>query len=148
LIEVNGDGAKRLAGFAEAKLEGEERGCQFAGDGDGLAFEIGDFRGLASDDHRSVLIAHAAAATCEGITVCHVGIGVDRDRGNLQLAAASPLVESLDVLKDVLEPVWAGVQQVLGKPVEHEGVIGVWGMAEAEELFLHKIASGNQEGEV
>ncbi len=41
------------------------------------------------------------------------------------------LIEGLDVLEDVLELVGAGVDQVFGQAVEHEGVVGVGGVAEA-----------------
>ena len=44
---MDGDGLEGLAGFAEAELEGEEGGGEFAGDGDGLAFQIGDLGGMA-----------------------------------------------------------------------------------------------------
>ena len=44
---------------------------------------------LAGDDHRAVLVAHAAAATGQGVFVGDVGIGVDGDGGDLQLALAS-----------------------------------------------------------
>ena len=113
-----------------------------------LPLRIRDFRRLASDNHRPVLIPHAAAAIRKGITIGHVWIRVYRDGGDFQFPVPSPLVQRLDVLENMLEPVSAGIQQAFGKPVKHEGVIGVRGMAEAKMLCFHKIASERPEHEV
>jgi hypothetical protein len=38
----------------------------------------------------------------------------------------------------MLEGVGAGVEKVFCQAIEHEGVVGVGGMAEAKELFFHR----------
>ena len=100
--------------------------------------QIRDFRRLAGDDHGAVFVAHAAAATGQGVFVGHIRIGVNGDGGDFQFAGSGPLVQGLDVLQHVLELIRAAVQQVLGQAVEHEGVVRIRGMSEAEELFWHR----------
>ncbi len=88
----------------------------------------------ARDDHRPVAVAHARAAGQQRVLVEHVGVGVDRDRGDVQFAARRALVQRLDVLQDVLEPPAAGLDFVLRERVKHERVVGIGRVAERQEL--------------
>ena len=58
---------------------------------------------VAGDDHRAVAVAHAAAAWAEGVLVEQMGVGVDADGRDFQLAAQGPAIERLDVLQLVAE---------------------------------------------
>jgi len=49
-------------------------------------------------DHRSVTIAHAGPARQQCILPADIGIGMNANRRNIQLAPCRALVESLDVL--------------------------------------------------
>jgi hypothetical protein len=120
--------------FAERQLEREEGGGEDAGDGDRLALEFGQFHRVGGNDHGAVLVSHGRPAAHQRVLVGDVRIGVDRDGRDFELALATARVERLDVLEDVLEPVGALGDEVLGHPVEHEGIVGVRGVAKAEEL--------------
>ena len=51
------------------------------------------------DEPRAVPVAHRRAVREQGVLVGEVGVGVDRDGGDLELAAQRALVERLDVLQ-------------------------------------------------
>ena len=82
--------------------------------------------------HGAVTVAHAAARGQERVFVEQVGVGVDRDGRDVQLAAHGPLVERLDVLENVLEAVLAGFDLVVGECPEHEGVVGIGTVAQRQ----------------
>ena len=108
LVELTTSYSNASPAFAQAKLQGEERGGQLAGDGDRLAAEVAP----ASCGSRVTTIGPylspmLRAAARQGVLVGDVGVGVDGDGGDLQLALHRPLVERLDVLQDVLEAVAA-----------------------------------------
>ena len=130
-------GSVQRASFAECELEGEEGGGELAWDGDGLARQVVEGHGAWGDEDGAVLVAHAGPAAGEGVLIGDIGVGVDGDGGDFKLAFDGALVEGLDVLEDVLEAVGAGGDFALGQGVEHEGVVGVGGVAEAEEHFVH-----------
>src|SRR5262249_50912690 len=50
-----------------------------------------------------------------------------------QLAAQRPAIQRLDVLQLVAEAELARVNLVVGQGVEHEGVVGVWAVADGDE---------------
>ena len=58
-----------------------------AGHGDAQSCQLVDRQRPAGDDHRAIAIAHAAAARQQGVLVEQMGVGVDADGRDLQLAA-------------------------------------------------------------
>ena len=130
LVERHDDVLKVLA---QAHAEGEKRGGQRAGHGDRLAAERIERDGLAGDDHRPVVVAHAGAAGAEDVLVGQVGVGVQADGGQLQLALEGPAVERFDIDQLVRELEIAGVDLVVRQGVEHEGVVGIGAVADADE---------------
>ena len=140
LIEGDDDGGEGFGGFSEAELEGEEGGGELAGDGDGASGVFQGVEGSAGtcDEHGAVAVAHRAADAGEGVTIGDVGIGVDGDGGDFEFGVAGALVECLDVLEDVLKAIWPGGDEVLRQGVKHEGVVGVWGMAELKKHGVHR----------
>ena len=59
---------------------------------------------------------------------------MDAHGRQVEVALDGPAVERLDIDQFVLEPVSAGRDLVLGQGVEHEGVVGVGAVADADEL--------------
>ena len=130
--------------FAEIKLQRQVCARHPARDRDRPVSEPGaDFfvrrigaRTFASggDHHGAVAIAHAGAAGQKGIPVAHIGKGVNRDRGNVQLAAKRSLVQRLNIFEPMLEAITAQVDLVFRHRVKHEGVIRVGRMAQGENF--------------
>jgi hypothetical protein len=71
----------------------------------------------------------------QGVLVEQVGVGVDADGGDLKLAVEGAAVERLDVLQLVAKVAVPGVELVVGQGVEHEGVVGVRAVADADQLW-------------
>ena len=128
---------------AQAEPQGEERAGQRARHGDRLRLERVDRLRLAGDDHRAVAVAHARAARAEHVLVVQEGVGVDADRGQLQLALERAAVERLDVDQLVRELVVAGVDLVVRQGVEHEGVVRVGAVADADQLLGQLLGSSH-----
>ena len=66
----------------------------------------------------------------------HVGVGVDRNRRDVQLAAHRAFVQRLDVLEPMLETVTAQVDLVLRHRVKHERVVRIGRMSEREDRVI------------
>ena len=118
---------------SQAQPQGQVGGGQRAGHGDRRRGQLGQRPRPAGDDHRAVAVAHARPARAEHVAVGQMGVGVQADGRQFQLAAEGPAVERLDIDQLVLEAVAAGVDLALGQGVEHEGVVGVGAMAHADE---------------
>ena len=71
------------------------------------------------------------------------GVGVDAQRGELQLGPERAAVERLDVDQLVRELVLAGVDLVLRQGVEHEGVVRVGAMADADQFLGQLLGSSH-----
>ena len=114
-----------LALFAEPKLQREERARHCARHGDPQRGDRLFRERLARHQHWAIAVAHARAAGQQGVLVAHMRVGMDADRRDVQLAAAGPLVQRLDVLQDVLKIVAAVIDQSLGQAVKHERIVRV-----------------------
>jgi hypothetical protein len=68
----------------------------------------------------------------EEIPLLDKGIGVKGNRGYLEPARESPLVQSLDVTENVLELKAACVDCAGPEPPEHEGIVGIGAMTETD----------------
>ena len=68
---------------------------------------------------------------------------MEADGGELQLPSQRPAIERLDVGQLMLEAVLARVDFVAGQGVEHEGVVGVGAVADADQLpgYVHGLSS-------
>ena len=79
-----------------------------------------------------VAVAHGGARAEERVVAPEIGVGVDRDRGHLELRAAGALVERLDIRQLVHVAQVAGVDLALRQRVEHERVVGVGAVGDAD----------------
>src|SRR5439155_17373275 len=88
---------------------------------------------LARDDDRAVAGAHARAVREQHVMVLHEGICVQREGSYFEPSLERPLVERLDVAQDVLELEAAGVDRAFGQGPEHERVVRIGTVAEADQ---------------
>ena len=63
-----------------------------------------------------------------------MGVGVDADRRDVELAAGGAFVKGLDVLQDVFEAHPGRWDQVLRQAVKHEGIIGIRTVTQGKRL--------------
>ncbi len=136
-VEWHHDKIKVFRRFAEPQLQGQES----AGHGPRHRdfFPQDFFPGPAPfcDQHWTVTVAHAGAAREQRVLAGHMRIGMDADGGDVQFAAQGTLVQSLDVLQDVLETIAPHRDQVLRQRVKHERIVRVGRMAKRERLLIH-----------
>ena len=93
-----------------------------------------DVMRLAGDDHRAVLVAHAAPGRQQRVLVEQVRVGVDADGRDFEFALQRPAIERLDVLQFVDELQVARGDLVVRQGVEHEGVVRVRAVPDADQL--------------
>ncbi len=93
LIEGDDDVVELFLGHAEEELELEERAGHEAGNGDLFGEEFLARELALADDHGAVAVAHAGAVGEERVVLEDVGVGVDGDRGDVELGAGGALVE-------------------------------------------------------
>ena len=84
------------------------------------------------DDDGSVPRAHARAVRQQDVPVLHERVGRERDRRHIEARLQRPLVQRLDVLGDELELESAVVDRALREGPEHERVVGVRAVADAD----------------
>ena len=65
-------------------------------------------------------------------------ISVQAERGELQLAGEGAAVERFDIDQLVDELVGTGVDLAVGQAMEHERIVRIRAMADANELFGHE----------
>ena len=87
------------------------------------------------NDHRTVAVAHAGAARAENVAVAQVGVGVNAHGRQFQLALEGAAIERLDVDQFVREAIAARIDFALGQGIEHEGVVGIGTVADADEHY-------------
>src|SRR5229473_7855099 len=66
-----------------------------------------------------------------------MGVGMNADRGNLELAAQSPAIQSLDILEFVKKTQLARIELIVGQRVKHEGIVRIGTMADGNQAFGH-----------
>ena len=89
--------------------------------------------GSLRDEDGAVALPHRGAGIHHPVLVVDQHVGSRGHRGHLELAGARPAVEGLDVFQHVLDldarhPHLAG-----GERVEHERVVGIGAVADANE---------------
>ena len=125
---------------ADGQAQDEEGRRHPAGHGDlDLAELVGRER-TARDHDRPVARAHARAVREQDVAVLDERVRVDGDRGRLEPALERPLVQRLDVGEDVLELEAAWVDPARRQRPEHEGVVGIRAVAEADEHERRRLA--------
>ena len=87
---------------------------------------------LARDEDRPVALPHRRAGIHHAVLLVHQRVGRGGHRRHLELAGAGAPVERLDVLEHVLDLDVAGLHLARGERVEHEGVVGVRAVADAD----------------
>ena len=117
---------------ADRHAEHEERRRHASGHRDLEVGEVVQRERLARNDDGAVAGAHARAVRQEDVAVLNEGVGVKGDRRRLQAPFERPLVQRLDVAEHMLELEAARVDAAGGKPPEHEGVVGVRAVSEAD----------------
>ena len=88
--------------------------------------------GLARHQQRPVAVADRAAARHERVAVGHERVGVERDRRDLVAALLRVAVERLDVGEHVAHLEVAGGDAASGEAVEHERVVAVGAVGDAD----------------
>ena len=132
LVEGDGDGLD----LGSEELEGEVRRGEGAGDRDAGLPDVVEGELAGGDDHGAVALAHAAAAGHDGVVVLEIGVGVEGDGGDVvEGFVDGAVVEGLDVGEGVGELEAGDAHLVGGETVEHEGVVGVGGMGDADLLY-------------
>jgi hypothetical protein len=117
------------------ELEGEVGGSKGAWDGDAGLLDLrqGEFAG--GDDHGTVAFTDAATAGHQGVVVLQVGVGVERDGGDVvEGLIDGAVVEGFYVGEGVGEFVARDTHLVSGEAIEHEGVVGIGAMGDADLL--------------
>ena len=136
LIERNDDEIELAARLSQPKLEGQKRTGHRAGNGNGLPQNLLPRERGRRDEHGPVAISHARPARQQRIAVADVGVGMNADGRNIQLAAGRSLVEGLDVLENVLELETASRDETASQRVKHEGIVRIRGVAK-RHCFFH-----------
>ena len=126
-------GDQRVVDPADGELQLQEGAGQPAGDRDPEARQRGRVEVAAGHDDRPVALAHRGPVGQQAVAIREVRVGVDGQRRDLEAALARPVVEGLDVAQHVLEAEAVGRDQLLGQRVEHEGVVGVGAVPEADQ---------------
>ena len=80
---------------------------------------------MFSDNDRPVSIAHARPARQQRVVLSHVRIRMNRDGGDMQLAAPRPLIQRLNIFQGMVEPITTEVDFILRHRIEHERVIRI-----------------------
>jgi len=62
---------------------------------------------------------------------------MDADGADIQLPSGGPLIERLDILKDMLEFKTMAWNEIFGQCIEHEGIIWVRGVSESNCFGIH-----------
>ena len=115
------------------ELEGEVGGGEGAGYGDAGLLDLRQAELAAGDDHGAVAFTDAAAACHEGVVVLQVWVGVEGDGGDVvEGLVDGAVIEGLDVGEGVGELVAGDSDLVGGEAVEHEGVVGVGAVGDAD----------------
>ena len=91
-------------------------------------------RGSERNQPRSVSVAHRGAARQQPIALGEIGVGVDRNRGNLELTAQRALIERFDVGELVQVAELPGIELALGERIKHERVVGIGTVADTYGL--------------
>lgn len=125
LIEGNNDKLDFGGGQLQPKLQSEKRAGHRPRDSDSRPCHFGAAEQFFGDQHRAVTIAHARTARQQCILAADISIGVDANGGDIQFAARGALVQSLDVLKDMLELIAMSRNQPLSEAIKHECIIGI-----------------------
>src|SRR6266699_2982757 len=111
------------------------------------------------DNNWTVSVAHARAAGKQRVIAEDVCVRVNRDGGNMQLAAPRSLVQRLNVFQAMVEPITAEIDFVLRHRIEHERIIRIGRMTKGKALSalsgaamhesfrrVHKFYAGSRAG--
>src|SRR5262249_39115352 len=122
--------------FSQAQAQREVGSCQGSGDGNGSAAERLDRSRLAGDDHGAGSVGHARAARAQDVLVSQVGVSMQAECRQFEFARKGPPVERFDIDKLMFKTVWSAVDLIFGESVEHEGIVRVRAVPDANELFF------------
>ncbi len=120
-------------GAPEVHREHEERGRHPARHRDLRLQELLARERLGRDDDGAVPRAHARAVRQEDVAVLDERVGVERERAHLEPPLERPLVQGLDVAEHVLELEVPGFDEPLRERPEHERVVGIRAVSEADQ---------------
>ena len=116
---------------------GEKRGGGAgAGDRHPAARQVGEFARFAAHHHRAVALAHAGPGGHDPVVAADGEVGVGGDRGDREFGALRAVVQALDVFQDMLDLVVADADGALGQRAEHEGVVGVRAVPDAQDAVV------------
>ena len=124
----------------------QKRGCQFAGHGHEPSRErtlcIVFWRGCARDEARAIAVADTRAMREQGVAIGEIRVGVQRDRGDLELAGQRAPIQRLDVGELVRVATATGVDLPARHCPEHEGIVGVGTVGDANDTGIREAGNG------
>jgi hypothetical protein len=118
--------------IADVHAQEQRRRGVAARDRDDLVGDVLPVHGLAADQDGAIAFAHRRAWIHHAIPVVDHRVGRRRDCRHLELRGARAAIEGFDVLEHVLDFDVARLHLPRGEGVEHEGVVGVRAMADAD----------------
>ncbi len=121
-----------IAEVAEHEPQREERRRHRPRDDDLQLRELLARQRGGRDDDRPVAGADACPVREQRVVLLHEGVRRERERRHLEPARPRPLVQGLDVGEDLLEVVAASVDALGRERPEHERVVGIGAMADAD----------------
>ena len=116
----------------EAPREESRRGPG-AGERHPAPLQVLEVAGFPAYHDRAVPLAHARAARHDPVAIRHREIGVRGDRGDREFAGDSAIVQALDVFEDMFHLVIADAHRALGEGAEHEGVVWIGAVPDAQD---------------
>ena len=79
----------------------------------------------------------------ERVVLLHERVRSERDRGHLEPRRARPLVQRLDIAEHLLEVVTPRVDEIRGERPEHEGVVRVGAVTDADPHEAQDASTGS-----
>lgn len=94
------------------------------------------------DKNGAILVAHACAGAHHTVAVLQISVGMAGNRSDFKFSLKRPLIQTFNVLDDMLNLKAPHVDCAFGNGIEHKGVIGVRAMAKAKNFcvcFKHRL---------
>ena len=88
--------------------------------------------------HWAIAIAHAGAAGQKRVPVAYISKCVNRDRGDVQLAAKGPFIQCLNIFKPMLETIPTQIDFVFRHRIKHESIVWIRRVTQRENARFRR----------
>ncbi len=129
LVEGHLDGGR----VPDVEAQQERGGGVAARDGDDLLLELRALDRPLGHQDGTVALSHGRSRIHHPVAVVHQGVGGGGDRGHLEFAGSRAPIQRFDVLQHVLDGDPGDLHLAGIERVEHEGVVGVGTVTDANE---------------